>query len=596
MARPLLSRPLAVLAQALDNRVGWHRLPLPLGLLALLGLRHRLQSENLHDTGVPKGDAVATAGRNPRYETARSFDGTYNDLANPRMGSVGTRFGRNIPLERSYPEEPPRVLQPSPRVVSRELMTRHQFLPATTLNLLAAAWIQFEVHDWVFHGIPDETDPWEIPLAEDDSWPERPMRINRTRPDPQRDLNGGAPTWASTETHWWDGSQVYGVDEASAARLRTGELGKLWIDERGLPPPALEEGLDYRGVPGSLWIGLAILHSLFVREHNAICDHLHERHPELSDDDLYDKARLVVAALMAKIHTVDWTPAIIAHPTTVHALHTQWWGLLGERFHKRFARRTRNAFLHGIPGTATSLHGVPYALTEEFVSVYRMHPLIPDEFTFRSLRTDDVLQERTFEEVGVLQMRHRLEELEMSDVFYSFGIAHPGAITLHNFPRFLQQFNRADGAVLDLAAIDVLRMRERGVPRYNEFRRLLHRPPATSFEELTGDTETAEEIRRVYGGDLDSVDLMVGLFAEPKPKGFGFSDTAFRIFILMATRRLESDRFFTVDYRPEVYTQAGLDWVDRNSMRSLLLRHFPELEPSLRGVANAFAPWRRVGA
>ena len=50
---------------------------------------------------------------------------------------------------------------------------------------------------------------------------------------------------------------------------------------------------------------------------------------------------------------------------------------------------------------------------------------------------------------------------------------------------------------------------------------------------------------------------MIGMYAEQKPKGFGFSDTAFRIFILMASRRLESDRFFTRDYRPEVYTQEG---------------------------------------
>jgi hypothetical protein len=596
MARSLLSRPLAIVAEALDRRVGWDRLPLPLGLLTLLGLRHRLQSENLQDTGVPQGSARPAPRWNARYETVRTLDGTFNDRARPLMGSAGSRFGRNIPLEHTSPEELPRLLQPSPRRVSRELMTRDRFLPATTLNVLAAAWIQFEVHDWVFHGIPEDEEPWELALANDDPWTECPMRINRTRPDPQPDSNGGAPTWASTETHWWDGSQVYGLDDASAARLRTGELGKLWIDERGLPPRELDEGLDYRGIPGSLWIGLAILHSLFVREHNVICDHLHSCHPELSDDELYDRARLVVAALMAKIHTVEWTPAIIAHPTTVRAMHTQWWGLLGERFHKRFGRHTRKAFLHGIPGTTTSLHGVPYALTEEFVAVYRMHPLIPDEFTFRSVRTDEVLQQRTFEEVAVLQMRRRLEELEMRDAVYSLGVAHPGAITLHNYPRFLQHFNRADGVVLDLAAIDILRMRERGVPRYNEFRRFLHKRPVASFEELAGNPETAQELRRVYDGDLDSVDLMVGLFAEPKPGGFGFSDTAFRIFILMATRRLESDRFFTVDYRPEVYTQEGLDWIDRNSMRSLLLRHFPELEPALRGVANAFAPWRRVGA
>ena len=64
----------------------------------------------------------------------------------------------------------------------------------------------------------------------------------------------------------------------------------------------------------------------------------------------------------------------------------------------------------------------------------------------------------------------------------------------------------------------------------------------------------------------------------------------------MASRRLEADRFFTDDYRPEVYTQTGLDWVESNSMRSVLLRHCPELEPSLQGVENPFAPWRTVGS
>ena len=63
----------------------------------------------------------------------------------------------------------------------------------------------------------------------------------------------------------------------------------------------------------------------------------------------------------------------------------------------------------------------------------------------------------------------------------------------------------------------------------------------------------------------------------------------------MASRRLKSDRFFTRDYRPGVYTRAGIDWVEKNSMRSVLLRHFPDLEPALEGVANPFAPWARTG-
>ena len=71
-------------------------------------------------------------------------------------------------------------------------------------------------------------------------------------------------------------------------------------------------------------------------------------------------------------------------------------------------------------------------------------------------------------------------------------------------------------------------------------------------------------MRRVYDDDIDSVDLMIGLYAEPLPPGFGFSDTAFRIFILMASRRLKSDRFFTTDFTPRVYTQLGMDWIADN--------------------------------
>jgi hypothetical protein len=184
--------------------------------------------------------------------------------------------------------------------------------------------------------------------------------------------------------------------------------------------------------------------------------------------------------------------------------------------------------------------------------------------------------------------------MPMADIIYSFGTSHPGAITLHNYPRSLQHFQRPDG-LIDLAATDVLRTRERGVPRYNQFRRLLHLNPVESFEQMTDNPEWADELKSIYG-DVERVDHMIGMYAEPKPKGFGFSDTAFRVFVLMASRRLKSDRFFTRDYRPEVYTQTGLDWVESNSMRSVLLRHFPDLKPALDGVANPFAPWRVAGS
>lgn len=584
------SKLLAGAAQSLDERFGWHRLPRPLGILTLIGLRTRLRERNLYDTGL--SGAPEPAGR---PTGARTLDGTFNDPQQPLMGSVGSRFGRNVPLEASWPEPEPDILEPNPRVVSRELLTRTELIPATIVNVLAAAWLQFEVHDWFSHGKDEPEDPWEIELAADDPWEERPMRISRTRRDPSHSPESGtAPTFVTADSHWWDGSQIYGSDPKFAAALRAGEDGKLRLGPDGLLPRDLEEIVDLSGVAGNLWIGLGILHTLFTLEHNAICERLKREYPTWTDDQLYDRARLVNAALMAKIHTVEWTPAIIAHPTTRYAMHANWWGLVGERLGRRLGRLGSGEVLSGIPGSPTDHHGVPYSLTEEFVAVYRMHPLLPDDYTFRSLADDSVLQERTFPEVGALQTRTRLEELGMANAVYSLGIAHPGAITLHNFPRFLQHFERPDGTTMDLAATDVMRIRERGVPRYNEFRRHFRLEPAASFEDLTDNPEWAEELRRVYG-DVERVDLMIGLYAEPFPKGFGFSDTAFRVFILMASRRLKSDRFFTRDYTPEVYTRAGLDWINDNSMVTVLLRHFPELAPALRGVENAFQPWKRVG-
>jgi Animal haem peroxidase len=582
-----LSKLLTATATALDRRFGWDRLPLPLGVFTLAGLRTRLREENLYDTGA--GGAKAAPNGGPH--DSRTVDGSYNDLEQPAMGMIGARFGRNIPLGSTYPETLPGLLDPSPRLVSRRLLTRDEFKPATTVNVLAGAWLQFEVHDWFSHGKNPPEEPFEIELDADDPWRDRPMRIERTRTDPFPDANGGAATWVTTDSHWWDGSQIYGSEPAITNALREGVGGRLRLDPDGQLPRDLDAKLDLTGVAGNFWLGLALLHTVFTREHNAVADRLAAEHPGWTDDELFAKARLITAALMAKIHTVEWTPAIIAHPTTRFGMRANWYGILG----KRLGKRTKNEVLGGIPGSATDHHSVPYSLTEEFVAVYRMHPLLPDDFTFRSLETDEIVQQRTFRELGVNDVRDRLDEIGFEDALYSFGIAHPGAITLHNYPRFLQELHKPDGTVVDLAAIDVLRIRERGVPRYNEFRRLFHLKPAATFEELTDDPTWAAELREVYG-DVEKVDLMVGLYAEPLPKGFGFSDTAFRVFILMASRRLKSDRFFTRDYNAETYTQTGLDWIDQTSMSDVLLRHYPALEPALHGVDNAFAPWKRVSA
>ena len=576
--------------------VPWHRLPRVLGSFNLLAFRYQLRAKNLHQT-LPERPESDPAW-DPAYRHSRSPDGTYNDLEHPRMGAAGTRFGRNIPLDKIASVSDASNLDPSPREVSRKLLTRHQFIPAKSLNLLAAAWIQFQNHDWFNHE-RSATSTIDIPLAAGDPWPDgNPMKIERTEPDPTQ--SGTTLTFRNTSTHWWDASQVYGNTLDWQKKLRSGKDGKLTMTkDNRLPihPDKNLAGIDLSGFVDNWWVGMSMLHTLFAREHNVICDHLKAAHPAWPDEQYYQTARLINTALMTKIHTVEWTPAILGHPALETSMNGNWWGLLGESYKLAFGRKSPSEAISGIAGSEQQHHGAAYQLTEEFTSVYRLHALIPDEYEFRSHKDHSVLPNYasvTFDDIQAENTRPFVDAVGMEDLFYSFGVAHPGALTLHNYPKALQELRTLKRGTLDLATIDILRDRERGVPRYNEFRRLMHKPPVRRFKDLTDNPDWARELEDIYRGDIERVDLMVGLYAEPLPEGFGFSDTAFRVFVLMASRRIKSDRFYTTDYTPEVYSPLGIRWVEENNMRTVLQRHFPQLTPAICRLKNAFAPWSRV--
>src|SRR5215469_17348292 len=200
-------------AEFIDRKIGWYRLPVPLGLAVLGGLRDVLRTQNLYDTSaLPAVNLPPVSPPTPEVRTDRTLDGTYNDLGQPRMGMAGSRFGRNVPLEDVEPEPLPGMMQPSPREVSRALLTRDELIPATSVNALVAAWLQFMIRDWFSHGKGPKEDPWEIPLTDDDPWPVRPMQVMRTRSD-LFSLPDTTHTqiYTNDQTPWWDASQIYGT-------------------------------------------------------------------------------------------------------------------------------------------------------------------------------------------------------------------------------------------------------------------------------------------------------------------------------------------------------------------------------------------------
>jgi hypothetical protein len=561
-----------------------------------------LRQKNLIDT-QPRDAPPKVRGVPPlipeRERTARSFDGRYNDLADPDMGMVGAAFGRNLP-----PVYRPDLFDdPNPVIVSNKLLYRETFIPARSLNILAAAWIQFQVHDWVNHARhnPGENDVI-VPLPPgEDPWVSRPggeaaaeMRISGNV-EFSPTAPGQAPIlFANAASHWWDGSEVYGPDEKKANALREDINGikgaKLRLDNGYLPVDL--DGFAVTGFNESWWLGLSAMHTLFAREHNAVCEALRVEYPFLNDERVYQTARLVVSALIAKIHTIEWTPAVLATKALEVGMNANWSGPPANDWLTRLGLSLFDSqALKGIPKTMPDHHFAPYSLTEDFVTVYRMHPLLPDHYKFFDHATGSPIADKRFTEIQGTQTDAIMRDIKLSNVLYSFGIAYPGAITLHNFPRELQRFERG-GEIVDLSVVDLVRTRRRGVPRYNDFRAGLHMSRIRRFEDLTPNPESVRRLKEVYHNNIELVDTMVGLFAETPPTGFGFSDTAFRIFILMASRRLQSDRFLTVDFRPEVYTPLGMEWVERNNMTTIILRNCPNLAGLLPRSGSAFAPWR----
>ncbi|CAK5273932.1 unnamed protein product, partial [Mycena citricolor] len=303
----------------------WWTLPVYIALIYLGATRTQLEANNLFDT-YEDGEfpVMSCAGVNTN---ARTLDGLCNNLTVPGMGSINTRFHRFIPINDSWSETGSTLYTPNPRLISQKILSRQSFTPATSINMLAVAWIQFQTHDWFSHGI--ENDPnnflvWDVPAGDPLlATGQKNMSLRRT----VFETHDGRPnTYTNVNTHWWDLSQIYGVDNATHAPLRAGVDGKMKVAADGLLPMGAN-GLDATGFNDNWWVGLSMMHNIWTKEHNAVADMFKAANPSWNDQEIYDHARLVTTALNAKIHTVEWTPALLQDQTLQMAMNANWYGL-----------------------------------------------------------------------------------------------------------------------------------------------------------------------------------------------------------------------------------------------------------------------------
>jgi hypothetical protein len=576
-------------------------------------------------------------------------------------------------------------------------------------------------------------------------------------------------TTRNTVTAWWDASQIYGYDETSRRRVKRDprDRAKLLLQPIGVRPGAGEklgylpllarddpknpvwEGQEATAFADNWSIGMSFFHNVFAREHDVFVETFRQRaatapdadsglrkpsdpdhvvrYRDVTDDELFEVARLVVAAEIAKIHTIEWTTQLLYDEPLFLGMNANWHGLLrdqpfvsaalaklvADNFGKsddvKKATQWYSVFAAGagIVGLGSHVYaddaifahydprkidlwslrnpdhvnggvnhfGSPFNFPEEFVTVYRLHALVPDLIEFRKWDDDpNAIQAktpvvRTFRG----QATRAMHEGGLANWAISMGRQRLGLLTLQNDPQFLQNLplrGRVPSSptnTIDVTALDLIRDRERGVPRFNEFRRQYGLKQLTSFEEfidrrldarvatdpgarkeLEREQALVKTLREVYGqhecdaskiitasqrnddgtpindclghpdgnlvDNIEDVDTVVGMLAEfARPHGFAISETQFQVFILNASRRLFSDRFFTSSLRPEFYAHLGIAWVGDNGpdgkvwekgepnghrmevspLKRVLLRTIPELRPELEHVVNVFDPWAR---
>lgn len=548
-----------------------------IGLVPLIVHRNLLNIANLLPAPV---DPIPEGKKKPEYSLKfRPDDGFGTDINNPMTSVAMTAPGRNmatLPKEQRTHRSSGRV--PDVQTVAQRLLAQTNFTPAgDQLNIIAASWIQAMVHDWIGHVDGAKTSLGPSPNEEVASMcPLKKFTLFETKERPDGHFN-------TERTMWWDASFLYGN---TPAQLKEGRLGKggLLKESNDIPDtlPVDKDGVHLIGDNKNSWVGVAVLQEIFAKEHNYIAKKIAEDHPEFTDEELFGYARNCISALVAKIHTIDWTVELLKTIQLEIAMEANWMGFTKAIFGKW---APFNPF-RLTDKDADDNKGVPFVLTEEFAAVYRLHPLSPPGLYIEEDNKFIPLAD-TLTTAGRELIR---SSPDMPKKIMKSCFNYPcGNLNGSNYPVAYRDMsptddlgvNKSKDFNVDLAAIDLYRDRERGILPYNEFRRQIHLKPWKSWRDMTGNKETADRLEAIYGPapeGIEKCDLLVGDLYEKKIPGFAISETSFIIFLVMASRRLDADPYLNQYFTEEYYTPFGFKHVnDTDNLVTILKRHYPDI-------------------
>ena len=291
---------------------------------------------------------------------------------------------------------------------------------------------------------------------------------------------------------------MYGNDEKDVKRARTFKGGKMKTNEKGIPRILPDrEGVYTTGDSQNSWVGVTVLQDIFIKEHNYAADQIAEENPKMTDGEIFDAAHLVIAAVVAKIHTLDWTVTLVNTDLIHVGMDTNWYGL----FQALLCKYVSSWFYGNdlIPQTGSKVgtektenRGTPYCLTEEFAAVYRLHSLSPPGLVVGKKQDEFIPLLNLFGDKG----RETFKQTpDCPTKIMKSVLSYPCSnLASSNYPGAYRNFAPTDDSGrdlpksdhIDLAALDLFRDRERGIRKFNDVRRELNLKPYKSWLELTG--------------------------------------------------------------------------------------------------------------
>ncbi|KAL0881413.1 hypothetical protein ABMA27_001279 [Loxostege sticticalis] len=501
----------------------------------------------------------------------RSIDGTCNNLERPAWGRRGAPFTR-IATPRyadgiySMPGAKSGRALPNPRLLSTRLFTDAP-VPSRVHNYLSMQWGQFVTHDMslqimevtddggiqccIGDGVDVLPPEWQndkcIPISvpEDDPFYRyfgvKCLNFVRSITTPRDDCSLGHAEQMNTVTSFLDGSTIYGSDKKLASKLRSKRGGRLKeeykeYNKRGFLPTADDKkaSCDLRNVSEPCYLAgdgrinqtptLAMLHTLFLREHNRVADILSTLNPLWTDEKLYQEARRIVIAEIQHITYQEWLPLNFGEtylryyriiPSTLYSND------YNEDVNPGVINSFSSAafrFLHSaVPDTIMTCPSNYYAAYTHRLSDHYQNPSLLESSTESF---DDVVR-------GIL-----LQSAAESDPYCSGQISN-----------LLFKSRNAWG--LDLIAMDIQRGRDHGIASYNDYREICGLRRAYTFQDLSG--EISQD--RIYALSqmyecVDDVDLFVGGSMERAVQGSILGHTFQCIVGEQFYRTRVGDRFF----------------------------------------------------